>query len=298
MREAFSSYVLDHGSLELLNLSGPNNRKNRNSFGEEIFCAEDIDPAQVARICLDNLEAQRAKEADLSLYEYLISNSHTTPVEMIETWWHMQLPIFVARQVVRHRTATINEVSARYTVLPDKWYIPEKEYVGLYTGSVKQGRTEVGPAAWQHFTDEQKAAVEFFRARLQVCCRNSYKEYLEQIEAKIAPELARCFLHPNHYTQWIWKMDLHNLMHFMALRVDEHAQYEVRVYADAVYKILKPLLPKSMEFFDTYRRKLTTEEKLHLKELAELVGHIKDSHLTDEVRATFAKVLKRSGVKL
>jgi thymidylate synthase (FAD) len=263
----------------------------------EYFCASDQDPAITARISFNKLEVERTHEQDLKLYEYLIANQHNTPVEMLETWWHMQMPIFVARQLVRHRTACINEVSARYTVLPDKWYIPEKEFVGLYGKDLKQGRTGVGEEAWELLSEEQQETVQFFRSRLAVVCRNSYREYEEQLKAGIAPELARCFLHTNHYTHWVWKMDLHNLMHFMALRCDEHAQYEAQVYGDAVYEILKQFLPKSMEFFDLYRRKLTSKEKNHLKEIAKLLEHVQDSYLTEEVRATFAKVLKRTGVK-
>ena len=287
--------VLDHGFVKLLNLAGPTNRYNRSEEG--YFCADDVDPAQVARISFNKAELGRYREDDLRLYEYLIANHHTTPVEMIETWWHMQMPIFVARHIVRHRTATINEVSARYTVLPEKWYIPQKEFVGLYEGDVKQGRTGTGLEAWEQLTDKQQENVETFRKLLNKACQVDYQWYEEALQKGIAPELARCFLHVNHYTHWVWKMDLHNLMHFMALRCDEHAQYEAQAYGDAVYEILKQFLPKSMEFFDTYRKKLTSGEKAHLKELATLLETVQDSHLTEEVRATFAKVLKRNGVK-
>lgn len=233
--------VLDHGFVKLRNLSGPT-RRNTEDWPHNTFDADDIDPACTARISFDNLDAERSREQDLKLYEYLIKNKHNTPVEMVETWWEMKLPIFVARQFVRHRTATINEVSARYTVLPEEWYVPE--VVGGKSKSNKQGQSDT-------LTEDLQNG---FRIMLENHCRRSYDKYLYYLDKGVAPEHARLFLHVNHYTHWVWKQDLGNLMHFLSLRLHEHAQVEARIYAQAMYDLLKQYLPKSMELFDTYRR--------------------------------------------
>jgi len=172
---------------------------------------------------------------------YICGNS--TPVEMIEIWLEMKLPIFIARQFVRHRTATINEVSARYATLPEEWYIPE--VVGGKAVSNKQGQTDT----------LHESSQSWFRGVLDAQCAESYKYYKRAIdEFGIAPEHARMFLHVNHYTHWIWKQDLSNMMHFLSLRLDSHAQVEARLYAQAIYDLLKQYLPKSIELFDKYRR--------------------------------------------
>ena len=228
--------VLDHGFVILRNLSGPTRRTNAP------FDADDIDPANTARISFDNLDVSRAREQDLALYDYLVRNKHNTPVEMIETWWEMKLPIFVARQFVRHRTATINEVSARYTILPEEWYIPK--IVGGKINSNKQGQEDNLPEDTQ----------VWFKRILWDACNSSYDSYKEAIDSGVAPEHARLLLHVNHYTHWVWKQDLGNLMHFLSLRLHAHAQVEARILAQAMYDLLAQYLPKSMELFDNYRR--------------------------------------------
>lgn len=253
--------VLDHGFVKLRNLSGPTRRifntpedfSELNDYSEyqtydlkstdfATFDANDIDPANTARISFDNMDKERSEEQDHKLYEYLISHHHNTPIEMIETWWEMKLPIFIARQFVRHRTACINEVSARYTTLPEEWYIPE--IVGGKAASNKQGQED---------NLEPETQLDF-KTTLDRACEESYFHYRAFIELGIAPEHARLFLHVNHYTHWVWKQDLHNLMHFLSLRLDSHAQVEARAYAQAMYDLLKQYLPKSMEYFDKYRR--------------------------------------------
>lgn len=244
--------VLDHGFVKLRNLSGPVRRTyhyedfdytdSASSYPRLDFDADDIDPATTARISFDNLDEVRSREQDLKLYEYLISNHHNTPVEMIEVWLEMKLPIFIARQFVRHRTATINEVSARYATLPEEWYIPE--IVGGKATSNKQGQVD----------NLDSGTQTSFKIELNSKCRDSYQAYQAYIDRGVAPEHARMFLHVNHYTHWVWKQDLSNLMHFLALRLDSHAQVEARVYAQAIYDLLKQYLPKSMELFDKYKR--------------------------------------------
>lgn len=275
--------VLDHGFVRLLNIAGPNSEG-----------VDDIDPSQVARISFDNFDKERTREQDEKLYEYLVANGHNTPVEMIETWWHMQLPIFVARQIVRHRTATINEVSARYAVLPNTWYIPDVKNVGVKGGSNKQGRV----VNWDTMSPTERDIAYQFTLALSNQCKQSYQKYEDFLWAGVAPELARCFLHVNHYTHWVYKMDLHNLMHFMSLRCDAHAQWEAQQYGNAVYTVLKQYLPKSMELFDTYRRKATPAELVQLRDALAVLEHYQTSMDNPaEGMETVRKFFKRLGVK-
>lgn len=234
--------VLDHGYVRLLNLAGPFRRP------EAAFDADDIDPAMTARMSFNNFAGERPRELDLKLCDYLMKNKHNTPIEMIECWFEMKLPIFVARQFVRHGTARLNEVSARYVTLPEEWYIPELAYVGVKSSKAKQGRTI------RELTDGELETAEWFRATLDDDCRVGYQKYLTAIDRGIAPELARSFLHVNHYTHWIWKQDLHNIMHFMSVRDHSHAQLEAQDFAKAVAIYLREYLPGSMALYDKYRR--------------------------------------------
>jgi thymidylate synthase (FAD) len=227
--------VLDHGFVTLRNLSGPTRRI------DQFFDADDIDPANSARMSFDQMDSGRLREMDLKLADYLMKNKHTTPFEMIECWIEMKLPIFIARQFVRHRTATINEVSGRYVQLPPEWYIPE--IVGQKADDKKQGQ-QLGLAS---ITQEQ------FRDDLNEQCRKSYELYNAYLLSGVAPEHARMFLHLNHYTHWLWKQDLHNLMHFLSLRVDSHAQVEAQAYAQAIITLISGYLPDSMELFRKHR---------------------------------------------
>ncbi len=246
--------VLDKGFVRLLNISGAVVRyptvgdylDENNNITDECqtpFSARDTDPAKCARICFANFEEGRTEVQDLKLVEYLMAHHHNTPVEMTETWWEMKLPIFIARQFVRHRTACINEVSARYTTLPADWYIP-KTVGGKSTNGAKQGQED-------NLTHLEQVV---FVTQLDEHCKQGYKLYSEAIEAGVAPEHARLYLSVNHYTHWLWKMDLHNLMHFLALRLDKHAQVEARAYAEAMYGLLAQHLPETMKLFDQYRR--------------------------------------------
>lgn len=249
--------VLDHGFVTLHNVAGPTRRTQihhgAHDYDPRPFDADDTDPANAARMSFDNFDKTRLREADLKLADYLMKNRHTTPFEMIEVWVEMKLPIFVARQFVRHRTVSINEVSARYVTLPDEWYIPEARNVGLKANNKKQGRDI---SDWNDMSLTERDTVHHFNQSLDAACRSSYNEYKFFIDAGIAPELARSFLHVNHYTHWLWKQDLHNMMHFLSLRVHNHAQFEARVYADAILSLLQQFLPNCMELFDKYRRQV------------------------------------------
>lgn len=228
--------VLDHGFVALRNISGPTRRL------DQAVDASDIDPANSARMSFSAMDSGRTEDQDLRLAEYLMKNKHTTPFEMIEVWVEMKMPMFVARQFVRHRTVSINEVSGRYVTLPGEWYIPE--VVGGKPLNAKQGQSEgLDPIV-------QKG----FQFTLNEACHRDYQSYLAAIEEGVAAEHARMLLHMNHYTHWLWKQDLHNMLHFLALRDHSHAQIESQKYAQAVDKLVRAHLPKTMELYDKYRR--------------------------------------------
>ena len=231
--------VLDHGYVRLRNVSGPVRRPDLD------YDADDVDPANSARFSFDSADkVGRSRDADLKLAKYLLEHKHTTPFEMVEIWLEMKMPIFIARQFVRHRTATINEISGRYIKLPGEFYIPDPHIVGVPAATNKQGRDAhlVNPYA------------EKFCENLKESCARAYQQYEEDLAHKIPAELARMQLPLNIYTKWLWKQDLHNIMHFIAVRIDNHAQWEAQQYAAAVYELLKQALPYSMELFDRYRR--------------------------------------------
>jgi thymidylate synthase (FAD) len=235
--------VLDHGFVTLRNVAGPTRRPGLP------FDAADVDPANAARMSFDQMDSDRTREQDLRLTEYLLRNRHNTPFEMIDIWIEMKLPIFVARQFVRHRTASINEVSGRYVTLPADWYVPALEHVGMQAKNKKQGG---------RFVDldntEQRLIATGYRCKLSDCCEQSYANYLSSIEEGIANEQARLFLHLNHYTHWLWKQDLHNIMHFLSLRAHDHAQWEAQQYATTIMDLLDEVLPESMRLFREFRQ--------------------------------------------
>ncbi len=180
---------------------------------------------------------------DRALIRYLMRHHHSTPFEMVELKFHAKMPIFVARQWVRHRTANINEYSLRYSEAINDFYIPQPEDIHFQSKWNKQGReTAIVP-------DELKEkTVAYFKEMSQ----RSYDLYSELNEAGIARELARAILPVNLYTQWYWKNDLHNTFHFLRLRMDKTAQYEIQVYADAMAAIVKQVVPIAYEAFEDY----------------------------------------------
>lgn len=236
--------VLDHGFILLHNMAGPTRRVLEEGAdpGFRDFDADDTDPANSARMSFDQMDAGRTREQDLKLAEYLMKNQHWTPFESIEVWIEMKLPIFVARQFVRHRTASLNEVSGRYVTLPKEWYIPE--IVGAAAKDKKQG--QVDSLALNTQKDFQYA--------LDNHCKRGYDDYLTAISLGIAPEHARLFLSLNHYTHWLWKQDLRNLLGFLRLRDHGHAQIEAQIYAQAIDTAIRQYLPETMKLYDKYVR--------------------------------------------
>ena len=178
---------------------------------------------------------------DKLLIDYLWKNEHTSPFEQVVFTFHCKLPIFVARQWIRHRTARVNEVSGRYSVMKEEFYSPSEEHICYQSSDNKQGRSrEEVPA-------ELRASVLDIINNLN---QSAYNGYQEMIEKGIARELARICLPLNLYTEWYWQIDLKNFLHFLRLRMDEHAQYEIREYANVMADIVKQICPFTWESFE------------------------------------------------
>ena len=228
--------VLDHGFVRVVDYMG-----------------DDAAVVQAARVSYGR-GTKRVSE-DAGLIRYLMRHRHSTPFEMCEIKFHVKLPIFVARQWIRHRTANVNEYSARYSVMDREFYVPDVAHLAAQSATNRQGRGDVlGP-------DEAAEVLRTLRddaAR----CHDHYLTMLNEDEAGqprdpsragLARELARMNLTLNTYTQWYWKTDLHNLLGFLALRADAHAQYEIRVYAEAMLGVLDAWVPLTAAAFRDYR---------------------------------------------
>ncbi|MEL7472787.1 MAG: FAD-dependent thymidylate synthase [Planctomycetota bacterium] len=191
---------------------------------------------------------------DRGLIRYLLRHRHTTPFEMVEFKFHVAMPVFVARQWIRHRTANVNEYSARYSILPDRFYTPTADAVRKQSTSNRQGGDDT-------FTpDEVTTAQDFLDYLAQT--ESLYKKYESLTEAGVSRELARIGLPVSVYTEWYWKCDLHNTLRFLSLRMDPHAQQEIRDFAFAMYRLIEPLVPITCEAFGDYEL-----DALHLTRL-------------------------------
>jgi thymidylate synthase (FAD) len=217
---------LDHGFVRLIDYMG-----------------DDTAIVQAARVSYGSGTKQMRQ--DRGLIRYLLRNRHTSPFEMCEIKLHIKLPIFVARQWIRHRTANVNEISARYSVLDNEFYLPSPEHLAVQSEDNKQGRGDV-------LTPEQSAVVLEMFKRDATRAYDTYSALLGE-EYSLARELARMNLPVSWYTQWYWKVDLHNLLHFLALRLDGHAQYEIRVFAEAIGSLVAQWVPLVWEAFQDYR---------------------------------------------
>ncbi len=208
------------------------------------FMGNDDSIVQAARVSYG--KGTKKSTEDRGLIRYLLRHSHTTPFEMVEFKFHVKLPIFVARQWIRHRTANVNEYSGRYSVMEDEFYMPKTENIHFQSKLNKQGRDD---------SVEHEPSAELrkkFSDATEDIQRRSYSDYQEFIEVDLARELARINLPISMYTQWYWKIDLHNLFHFLRLRLDTHAQYEIRVFAQAMAEIVKEVTPIAFGAFEDY----------------------------------------------
>ena len=180
---------------------------------------------------------------DRGLIHYLIRNWHTSPVEQVQLTFHCKMPIFVARQWVRHRTARLNEISGRYSVMKDEFYVPSPENIRPQSIDNKQGRSDERMTS----ADEQEIIDLFVEDQKRV-----YANYEKMLDKNLAREIARNNLPLSLYTEWYWQIDLHNLFHFLRLRMDAHAQYEIRVYAEAMAQCAKAVAPMAYEAFEEH----------------------------------------------
>ena len=179
---------------------------------------------------------------DAALIDYLLRNRHTSPFEQVVLTFHIKLPVFVARQWIRHRTARLNEISGRYSVMKDDFYVPAPEDLAKQSADNKQGRGEVLP----------EAEAETLRAGFEAAQRRDYAEYSGLVESGLARELARINLPLSLYTEWYWQIDLHNLFHFLELRLDSHAQKEIRLYAQTLLEITNKVAPRCCASFEEH----------------------------------------------
>jgi thymidylate synthase (FAD) len=219
--------VLDHGFIRVIDYMG-----------------DDAAVVQAARVSYGR--GTRKTSEDEGLIRYLMRHWHSTPFEMCEIKYHVKLPIFVARQWIRHRTANVNEYSARYSIMDKDYYLPAPEQLALQSSDNRQGRGDV--------LDPETAArvLDLLRADAEQTYSH-YEDMLDEDKIGLARELARMNLTLNTYTQWYWKTDLHNLFHFLRLRADAHAQYEIRVYAEAMLQTVAAWVPLSYAAFRDYR---------------------------------------------
>ncbi len=247
--------VLDHGFVRVVDYMG-----------------DDAAVVQSARVSYGR--GTRAANEDRGLIRYLMRHRHSTPFEMCEIKYHVKLPIFVARQWIRHRTANVNEYSARYSILDREFYIPAPEALATQSDDNRQGRGAV-------LQGEEASRV---LALLRDDASRNYDHYAWMLNADdagrvldpgrqgLARELARMNLTLNAYTQWYWKTDLHNLLHFLSLRADAHAQHEIRVYADAMLDTVRAWVPHCYEAFADYRMGAVTLSAQMLAIVKRLLG--------------------------
>jgi thymidylate synthase (FAD) len=198
---------------------------------------------------------------------------HTTPFEMVEFKFHMKLPIFVARQWIRHRTANVNEYSGRYSEMKDEFYVPAPEQIRAQSAINKQGRAD------ESFAPEESDRV---RSMMRTTQEHLYSEYQELLDTSLAREIARINLPVSNYTEWYWKIDLHNLFHFLRLRIDSHAQYEIRVYGEAMAQIVKAAVPLAYEAFEDY---ILNSQKFSHQELGVIKSLLSSMPSEDELVA-------------
>ena len=228
--------VLDHGFVRVIDYMG-----------------DDSAIVQSARVSYGKGTKQISN--DKGLIKYLMRHRHSTPFEMCEIKFHVKLPIFIARQWIRHRTANVNEYSARYSILDKEFYIPSIENVAAQSTINNQGRGEVltSDEAAEVISILKKDAEQTYANYETLLNENSEGVSIDETKPGVARELARMNLTLNTYTQWYWKIDLNNLLHFLALRADAHAQYEIRVYADIMMDIVKKWVPIAADAFEDYR---------------------------------------------
>lgn len=253
--------VLDHGFVRLVDSMG-----------------DDSSVVEGARVSYG--KGTKTVNEDRGLIRYLMRMWHTSPSELVDFKFHIKCPIFVMRQLVRHRTASLSEYSGRYSIMTDDCYVPELDRITTQSKNNKQGSSDdVLPNA-QEIQDRMKEQI-----------KDDIENYHEYLDDDLAREIARINLPVSNYTEFYWKINMHNLFHFLRLRLDSHAQYEIRVFAEAIYELIKPIVPMSCEAFEDYR--------LHSESMSRMeMELLKTFAKSNESRESFVKWLEISKSEL
>ena len=244
--------VLDHGYVELMEVMGT-----------------DTTPAESARVSYS--KGTKTVNDDRALIRYLMRHKHTSPLEMVEFKFRLKMPIFVARQHIRHRTANVNEVSYRYSVVEEEFYLPTE----LHRQSTQNKQCSAEELAGVDDTQENMLSW------MDESADNSFDTYHALLDNNVSREIARTVLPLSIYTTMIWKIDMHNLFHYLKLRLHSHAQYEIQVYAQAMYDLIKPSFPICCEAFEDYSLYAKTFSRKEMNLLHEMLY---DHYSTDIVK--------------
>lgn len=248
--------VLDHGFIRVIDYMG-----------------NDSSIVQAARVSYG--AGTKKLNEDRGLIRYLLRHKHTTPFEMCEIKFHIKLPIFIARQWIRHRTANVNEYSARYSILGKDFYLPELDQMAPQSSKNHQGRsqealpTEVAKHFQEIIRQDSENCYKHYELMLN---QDSSGNIIDESAPNLARELARMNLTTNFYTEWYWKIDLHNLLHFLHLRADSHAQYEIQEYAKAMLDVVKKWVPFTYEAFEEYVVKSAHLSKTQLEIVKSMIS--------------------------
>ena len=272
--------VLDHGFIRVIDYMGDDNAI-----------------VQAARVSYG--KGTKMVSQDKGLINYLMRHRHTTPFEMCDIKFHIKLPIFIARQWIRHRTASVNEYSARYSILGNEFYIPEKSHLTPQSKINKQGRTvdELPPEVANRVLDILRGdATNCYKNYVGLLNEDEQGNVIDESTTGIARELARMNLTLNHYTEWYWKINLHNLLHFLSLRADSHAQYEIRIYAEKMLEIVKDWVPHTYDAFEEYRVHASTISRKGIMAIKKMIAgeqvNLENSGMTKREWEELASVLK------
>ena len=253
--------VLDHGFVRVIDYMG-----------------DDSAVVQAARVSYGR--GTKKSLQDKGLINYLMRHRHTTPFEMCDIKFHIKLPIFIARQWIRHRTASVNEYSARYSILSNEFYLPDRENLTPQSSTNKQGRSsEALPEniALRVLATIKEDSLRCYKNYVAMMNQDEQGNIIDEDNVGITRELARINLTLNHYTEWYWKINLHNLLHFLSLRADSHAQYEIRVYAEAILDVVKAWVPFVYEAFKEHRMNGATLSKTGIEIVRKMIkGEIVD----------------------
>lgn len=237
--------VLDHGFVGLLDVMG-----------------SDVDIDKAARCSYG--QGTRSVSDMRGLIRYLVRHLHTSPLEMVELKFHLKMPIFVMRQHVRHRTASLNEYSGRYSEMTDEFYVPELD---RFQGQSKDNKQASG-------AELDQSVAKVMQHKMNTEFENNYELYQTLLEGGLARELARGVLPVNNYTELYWKIDLKNFLHYIKLRLHSHAQYEIRVFAEAMWELVKPLIPITTEAFEDYWLNSNTMSAMEMELLKKVLGDL------------------------